>query len=268
MEGNYWETVACSITALADRDVYSFTYEGFYWALKDVMSGYAVGDAYSIPEDEGGGSGGLYQGVTLITGIGLHRKVGDLGELTIQVSALYKREIWNIDFAEVSKDIRTWLVMQYTDSDGNVDPRCWDELLKIKLWEVEKDNDNYADWADFLYHDNYGNEQALEGDTLALAKKMMRGVQNYSTYWPVITRTTVRPFMPYVGQIGKKSRPNYEQGWYGFNGEPLPDDWLALAKEWLKTAERSSSNADGTFGLVEQWQGVDMIDKDLYPSAN
>lgn len=265
----FWETFPCTITPMADRDVYTFYYEGFYDTLKAELAYYMIGDVF-INEPDGDDSipsGSVYQNGLVVTGLSLTRKVAGLGELQIQVSALYKRDIWNIDFAEVSKDIRTWLVKKYTDSLGNVQKQVWNELGFIRQWEAEKEGGNYVEWAEFKYRDSSDAWQTLTGDTKKLAEKMMRGVETYSTYWPVITRTTLRPFLPVVGQIGKKCSPVYESGWVGFNNEPLPQDWLDLAKEWLKTAERSSSNSDGTFGLVEQWQGVDMIDNDLYESA-
>jgi len=255
----YWETYPCQVVLMADREVYTFFYEGDYDALEIEAAECIVGNQIAIPS---GTTDGRYQSVQIITGSQLSRKKGGLGILTVQFTALYKREIWNVDFAEVSKDIKTWLVSEYTG--GKTIPQSiWEEYGKLSKWENQRTIEAWDSWSHFEYECG----KFLTGKTLTLAQKIMKGVTNYVIYAPVISRTTIHAIAPTMGAIGKKQKPTDLSGWTGFNNQPLNPSWVGLAKEWLKTSEKSSSNMDGTFTLVEQWQGMDEVDPDLYPSA-
>ena len=260
-----WGTVPCTITPMADRDVYTYYYEGTFDRVCDECANYVVGMQFSLPEAY---RSGIYQDAQIVTGLSVQRKRGGLADFQLQITCLYKREIWNIDFAEVSKDIKTWLVQKYIDENlGEVE--AYKELRKIAQWENMRENDNWEDWGNFRYYDDVSKQtKELTGDTLTLAQKIMKGVTNYTIYAPVITRTTIQAIAPQVGTIGKRNAPATVNGWSGFNNQPLPAYWVQLAKDWLKTAEKSNSNQDGTFSLTEQWKGGDMVDGDLYPNAN
>jgi len=260
----YWETTPCQVVLMADREVYTIFYEGDYDTLEAEAAKCIVGTQEVILDYN---NAGYYQSAMIIIGSNLARKRGGLGILQVQFAALYNREMWNIDFAEVSKDIKTWLVRDYFNSD-NVPVAIWDEYRKLALWENNKTNETWNDWSNFQYPsvgDTPGG--TLSGDTLKIAKKIMNGVSSYSIYVPVISRTTVHVISPTIGTIGKKQKPSDMPGWTGFNNQTLNTAWLGLAREWLKTAEKSSTNMDGTFTMVEQWQGCDLVDPDLYKEA-
>lgn len=265
-DNGYWVAVPMTCSVTADRETWCDTYEGYEEPILNLASSVQVGDVFTITDDEL--SSGIYQDGLVCTGVSVSRKMGGLCEVTFQYAALYKLEVWNVDFAEVSKDIKTWLVEQYTNkSTLEIDRDVWKEIGKINQWEMQRSNEAWDPWSNFLY-DGKNKLGGKNGWTLKLAEKIMKGVTNYIIYAPVITRTRTFPFRPYVGTIGKISKPKSEDGWHGFNNETLPSDWTELAKEWLKTAERSTSNQDGTFTLVEQWQGADQVDHDLYQSLN
>lgn len=259
----YWETMPLTVIFHADREIWTMVYEGNWDDLGDEFGGKKVGDVVYFKDDV---SSTLYQDSQVISNISMNRKTGGLGEVRIQYTLLYKREIWNLDFSEVSKNIKNWLVREYTtwtNGEPTVDIVCYEELQKIKQWEHQKDIGAFTPWGKFLYD----GKNALSGKTLKLAQKMMKGIDNYPVYSPVITRTTTWAISPTVGKIGYKNTPASREGWLGFNGgSPLSYRWLELAKVFLKTAERSNSNGDGTFTLLEQWIGADELDPDLYPS--
>lgn len=265
-ESGVWESQNCTVQALPDREVWSYVFEGFWDELIRQFGSLRVGDIASIPDNDHSVSDSGYQPYEICGHVSFARKRGGLGECRIQYIILYKREVWNIDFAEVSKDIKVWLVEQGTtvEKNGSTVVAAWvyEGLTQIAQWENQKDINNYTAWSKFLYD----GKKPLTGLTLKLAQKMMKGVTNYPIYTPCITRTTVHALNPIVGVIGCRNRPKSEDGWEGFGGF-TPDDWTELATVWLKTAEKSNMNSDGTFTLVEQWIGADELDPDLYPSA-
>lgn len=261
----YWQSSPLTITPLSDREVWTETYEGDWDSLIYEFGQTTIGDAYTDYDNpsETIGPTDLYQEAVIVTNIQFSRGKGGLGICRLTYCILYKRAIWNIDFAEISKDIKVWLVAKYTDADGNVADEAYEELQKIARWQRQKDAEAWRPWKDFLYD----GVTKLSGNTLKLAQKMMKGVMNYPLYVPVITRTTINAFSPEVGQIGKQYKQIPEGDWTGFDRFGLNPHWQDLAKVFLKTAERSTSNGDGTFTMVEQWQGADELDADLYPEA-
>lgn len=262
-QNGYWEAMPLTVIFHADREIWTMVYEGNWDALSREFGDYTVGDLASFKDDVGS----KYQDYQVISNVSVNRKTGGLGEVRIQYTLLYKREIWNLDFSEVSKNIKNWLVREYTtwsDGEPSVDIECYEELQKIKQWEHQKEIGAFTPWGQFLYN----GKDKLSGKTLKLAQKMMKGIDNYPVYSPVITRTTTWALSPTVGKIGYKNKPESRSGWSGFNGDsPLSYGWLDLSRVFLKTAERSNSNGDGTFTLLEQWIGADELDPDLYPSS-
>lgn len=250
----YWESIPMTVQLFSDREVWSVGYEGETDTILDFASRWSVGDRYT---EENGDN-------LIVVDVRVNRKPGGLSDCILSYASIYKLEIWNIDFAEVSKDIRTWLVSKYTSSNGTINNEVWPELAKIAQWEHQREVESWITWQNFQYN---SKGDVLTGLTKTLAEKMMKGVQTYSIYAPVITRTTTWMYRPEVGGIGKKEKPTQRPGWYTFNNEGGPQSWLALAREYLKVGEKSNSNSDGTFTLVEQWQGADEVDPDLYPSA-
>lgn len=259
----YWETIPAQIQCHSDREVWTIVYEGKWDVLKNAFSQYIVGT--SIPRADFDTLGSIYQPAMIVSGVTFSRKQAGMGEVRLQYTLLYMREIWNLDFSEISKNIKNWLVLQYTtwvNGVPSVDMECYSELQKIKQWEHQKDIGAFTAWGEF----KYDGSKILTGDTLLLAKKMMKGIDNYPVYTPVITRTTTWAFNPPVGEIGCKVTPESRPGWQGFSSEA--PDWTQLANVFLKTAERSHANGDGTFTLTEQWTGADELDSDLYPTAS
>ena len=249
--GGYWESIPMTVQLFADREVWSVGYEGNTQSILDFASRWSIGDRYTAATGD----------QVLVVDVRVNRKPGGLSDCILSYAIIYRLEIWNIDFAEVSKDVRTWLVKKFKD-EGK-ENQAYVELAKIKKWEHYKDIEAWVQWTNF----NYSDTEKLEGHALTLAKKIMKGVQTYSIYAPIITKTSTWMYRPEVGGIGKKERPAQRDGWYTFNNEGAPQSWLALASEYLKVGEKSNSNSDGTFTLVEQWQGADEVDPELYDNA-
>ena len=243
-------------TQTSEKEVWSEVLEGTFDECCAAAVNYKVGTPYTAPE--GSGIGEIwsdYQSPPLNTALSVSRKEGGLGELSHSYTALLKREMWTLDMAEVGKDIRTWLALQMGDAAAAP------ELAKIANWQAFKDAGDYERWQNFEYDDS-GN--VLTGDTLVLAQKMMKGVDSYTIYAPVLTRTTLWASMPTdAGVVGVIDTPSVRDGWEIIGANSLAA-WTGLATAWLRTASRSSPNNDGTYSLVEQWTGADEIDGDLY----
>jgi len=250
----FWETSPFQVNFMADREVWTLFYEGDYDSIMSEFGGIMVGDL----ADTGGHAtlGKNYQ-EAIYTGVQIKRKKGGLADAVIQVSLLYKVSIWGLDFVEVSKDVKTWLVETYKEKQKEEEAYPW--LTKIARWENYKLNDEWESYQKFKCGDN----EYLTGDALTLAKKILKGVNTYSIYLPVVTRTTCRCNLPEFYEIGFKSYPIDFDGFTPIAGvDPHFDD---LASEWLKTTERVTTNGDSTFTVLEQWTGCDQVDPDLYP---
>lgn len=234
-----------------EREVWSATLEGTYEECVDASKDYAVGNVVDIEQDD------EYQTPIIYTALQVSRKEGLLGELTYSYSILRKHELWSLDMTEVTKDILTWLV---TPKGGMTQAEAAVAIAQIRQWQAYKDAGAYMEWENFQYNDDGAT---LEGAAKTVAEKMMKGVESYTIFLPVITRTTQWSTTPPMGKIGFIDSPEPRDGWKVIGGTP---DWASKSSEWLKTAERSSSNGDGTYTFVEQWTGYDQIDGDLYPS--
>jgi len=89
----------------------------------------------------------------------------------------------------------------------------------------------------------------LTGKSLNISKKIAAGIEGYLVFSPIITRTTVTLGKPTTGGCGTitENPPNKINGYV-----------------YLKVADTARQQSDGTWQRVEQWQGADAWDEDLY----
>lgn len=259
-----------SIQQQADRIVLDESFEGVWLdGISDTLST-RIGNSASgqqsitgipIPDAEG----------YVVTGARFQRKEGARCEAHFTYSIILKREIWNIEWQEISKDVRTWIA---SDNCPNrvTGVEAAKQLAALAAWEQLRDKGDWTHYENFEYPYSTGDNMeaawtGLPSPVKVVAEKILKGVQSYSIFAPVVTRTTTHPFMPPAsGKLGKIDTPtSYGAGWSSFNGATL--DFTTLATAWLKNVERSSSNSDGTFTLSEGWLGADEIDGDLYKTA-
>ena len=257
-------SVPLTCTILPDKEIWTAVLEGGCYQIEAEAANWVTGNAPQegntfvrspICQDtqgEGATSGAV------VTQSQIQRREGVISELHIAYTYLRKVELWSIDMAEISKDIKTWLS---SEKGGYTEQQAAPILAKIAQWEAFKDAGDYIKWQNFVY-DEQGD--VLEGDALTLAIKIMKGVSAYTIYAPVLTRTTLWNAPPPMENDGYIDTPDTREGWDVLGGKPIPID---ATIQWLKNGCRSHPNGDGTYTLTEQWMGADEIDGDLYPTA-
>lgn len=249
------DLVTLHCTSSPEREVWGGVREGTFDEMAEDAANYIVGNAPLSPHEPICTDS---QDGAVIIQSNLQRKEGSLAELTYAYAYIRKKEMWSCDMMEISKDIKTWLV---TAKGGYDEAQAAVELAHIAGWEAFKDNGDFTRWQNFQY-DEHGN--VLTGNTLKLARKIMKGITNYTIYAPVITKTSTWNVPPPLENYGKIDTPTVRTGWSVIGGTP---SWTSKATMWLKTACRSQPNGDGTYNLTEQWTGADEIDGDLYDSS-
>lgn len=167
-------------------------------------------------------------------------------------------------------------------SSGNPSGNIDETVYEIEMAQLEKPLlskpgwDGYAEqieaWrgsgpamrAAYKYTDAEGDEAELLGPARTIAKLLMKGVESYLVFAPVVRvtrRSNEEPmdtseFRKIGKDCGKRCSP--------------PSDPLSLVDgtwDWLKTADRCQEVAGGSFERVEEWTGADEWDQDLYEAA-
>lgn len=254
-------TTGSTITRLGDRIVVDCPYESTTIQAETKAAESNIG--WAATGDIGLGTGVIENALGIVrTGLRVSEREAGLATTNESISVLLKVESWNVDFSEISKDIRSWI--SAPNGGGMTGVAAAAEQAKVRAWESLADNNppDLDHWGAMQYPtgSTFAN---LTGAALKVAQKIMKGVQSYSIYAPVVTRTTVWPFKPDVtGKLGKIDTPASRDGWTSYNGETY--SFTGLADSWLKNVERSSPNGDGTFTLTEGWLGADEVDADLY----
>lgn len=253
-------TVEREVVTLFDRVTCTETWQGSYADCKAKQKHYLPGRTASCPDinDVWPSSVGVSPTV-YCAAARCRRTPGGLGVCTIVYQALFNASVTGLDLAEVSKPIKTWKANAETPSERP-------DLGKIEQWEKQKE-DNYAAYKDY----KYDGTNPMTGNTKALAEMIFNGIESYSEYLPVITVTMSYYVFPQgapnVGsQLGKKVTPRIPSSYTPVNGNSdLPTE---LKPAWVGTADRATTNNDGSITRVQQWTGFDSVNINLYPEAS
>lgn len=255
---NTKETFTQTIAKQNDLMTATVVYQGDWDKIKATIENLKVGTTGKQNSSAGGNAiDGFNGNGDFIAGVVATRQQGGLGTLQVTFSRRDQIETWNLDYLEIQKTILNW----HADQEDGPD------LQQLRKWQRLETVDGAWDaYTNFLTE--VGDENSkLTGDTLKLAEKILKGVDYFSVYTPVLTRTSVVTDLE-----------NLSLGGVGTIGEPSGSDTAAgnvdltkltaLAKEWLKTADRLQGAVDGTFQRTEQWTGADKWDEDLYETAD
>lgn len=197
-----------------------------------------------------------------ISVVQLVRTKGEMADLTVSAINREEVEIWNLDYMEIQKNIRSW----HADQEGEKKP----DLSQLSAWESLKDNIATRAYYDKYYYQvptGSGSPPELTGATKTLAQMIREeGIESFSVYTPVITKISMLVKEPEsLGSIGKTERPSSSGTVIG----SLTVATLAeLADSWLKTVDRLQSSLDGSLQRTEQWVGADKWNENLYEKKN
>lgn len=154
---------------------------------------------------------------------------------------------------QVDKPIESHPVHGLLDSGGNPD---YTELGNLAAWkdapasrkkQFQRPKDGVSD----PKLDDDSDWEALTGNTLKIAGKIVAGMEAYALFVPSIRRVGTYYVKPTLSLGGKIETPP----------SPPPGTW-----QYLRLGDSLTQNQDGNWELVETWQGADKIDTDYYAS--
>lgn len=201
----------------------------------------------------------------------IRREEGGVGVLELTITQARVQGVWGLDFAEVSKPIISWRTpgtpRSYTGS-GKVP-----DVATVRAWQkLGAANPAADDYVNFRV-----DGVKMSGATLKLAQMIYRGIESYVVYVPVVTwqcRVFEPPdisIFPMGQQLDGISAPHgipdlgEKQFVDNING--LVSPWTTEPYIWVRTANKVSTNADGTFTWLMQFTAAEKADSDLYPET-
>ena len=222
-------------------------------------------------------------GTPFIGGVQAPRRKGKTWTMSVRVVQCRKAVLWTIDFAEIQKDIRTWLQDLPTSGAGSdvTDNEASPDLTAIAQWERAKE---LQDW------EAYDNFKTVDGDelkdnTLKLARMIRKGIESYTIHTPVPTLTM--QYFDGVQGAGKlldkylTEIPSGPPGWTELGGTEMWEQMNALTHEatfvgdvgtisykWLCVADKATPNGDGSTTRTVQFMRVNKVEEDLYGAGN
>ena len=198
-----------------------------------------------------------------VAAVSATRQNGGLGTLELTMSERETTEVWNLDFMEIQKPIRAW----HADAENEEDRP---DLAALASWERLTDQDGaWEAYQGFYTSTEMSSSTQLTGATLTLAQKILKGIEAFNVYAPILTRVSVVNDLSKLEDVGKD---------VGAICVPAASDDVVgsaavatltvLAKQWLKTADSLQGALDGTFQRTETWVGAEKWDGDLYPGGD
>lgn len=167
------------------------------------------------------------------------------------------REVVEIDWVAVQKPLQSnpiWRAEGASSTDTLVDYSGW---ARIEKWKNEPNLALKVGGTESapVYKFKDGTEEVtLTAAETRAARKILRGVEGYNIYAPLIRKTTTFARQPVPGNAG------FIEG-----GGPVVDVAYPEGYEWLKTACRDIQQQDKSWERFEEWTGSDEWDEDLYP---
>lgn len=119
--------------------------------------------------------------------------------------------------------------------------------LEIEMWKNSPIELRRA-----MKFEQSGGTYDLSADAQRYAKLILKGVESYLVFSPVVSRTSTYKTRPNPENCSKIETPPIS----------IPGDW-----EYLKTADRIVQQTDGKYVRTEQWTGADEWERELYEEA-
>lgn len=257
------QTAPMRVVHLWDRVRATSRYQGDWSELNDYMASLTYGMQVEGPEKE---TIAKYVPADqiILTGGGVNRMNGEVGEMEVEITGFRQVCSFGFDFTPVSRPI---LCFRWNgESNEAVETR----VQNINMWQDSRNLDRVTEteYRNFQYYTGDRSEgvKQLTGHDLDLARKILRGVESFDQYIPVITRTRTSAvaFTDSLNAIGHPDTPSVPGGWETWNENQLLAA-VALKATWIKTVDVTQMNPDSSFTRREQWTGFDELDIDLYP---
>ena len=211
-------------------------------------------------------------GTPFVGGVQAPRRHGKTWTMQVTVVQLRKCVLWTLDFAEVQKNIKTW--MQNIPVTEDQSDYSSPDLSQIAQWERAKDIQDWDDYDNFKTVD--GDE--LTGRTLDLAKMIYKGIDSYTIHTPVPT-ISMRYFDEVEGTGALLDKfldalPNGPEGWVELGGANIHGQLDELKEQqatggtivykWLCISDKATPNGDGSCTRTIQFMRVDEVEQNLY----
>ncbi len=157
---------------------------------------------------------------------------GNLGTLTIEVGA-------DDTGGTVELSVRYEILWQQLEKP----------ILSHPLFAA--DAEAVAKWAES--EDRAKTYDALPSEQKSVAERILKGIESYLVWSPVLTKTSTYSNRPTTGGCGVREAPP---------SAAVPPSGY----EWLKTADQAVQQDDGNWVRTQQWTGADEWDAVLYPA--
>jgi len=202
----------------------------------------------------------------IVDTVGLKRKAGSIGTLTITLSADPEAPVaqdirpevkHEVEWVQIEKALITHPRYVYEGATQGPKELDLEARVAIKFWE---DCPNARLKAAFKYFEDPNKIKEEDAKTLTAnaqdyATKILKGEDSYIIFIPVCRRTTTTMNEPVTSKAGHREDPPS-----GKFPKALIDAW-----KWLKTADRlSQSGKSSKWEQIEEWTGANLWDTDLY----
>ena len=218
---------------------HGFVYKGPYDSLQSAAAGFSRGDVIE--------TGWCYSSHEL------RRVPGNLGVLTItcmpasstdgegEIQPL--KDIWSIQ--AVRNDVS---IMAYCGESEVANPN----RAMIEAWMKEPDGQLAEQWK---FQKSDGTIEELTGASLAVAKKIAKGIEAVIRFYPVVTRTRTYADCPpacleNLGFIDTPPAPSSTAK----HSSGLAN--AVAAHQWLKARDDAQQQTDGNWTRTEAWWGI------------
>ena len=260
--------------------IHAISWEGDYDACKRMYDYYycnqnvSSDDPFVLPNWAG------FEMVKVITNKSLRHKVAGRGTVTFTIKCYNKGYEGNIDFERVDRDIHCWRALCSTEKPI---------LSQVKLWERNLEIDRPDLWEALKYVGESGDVvEITDPPTRTLCGMIMRGVESYPEYYPVLNVTITfakHPCALGVTVDGSEFKAGALLGKVVTQNGILPDeyfiplgdtsanpspetDFIQLEGEHiLCTADKLQMNGDGSYTLNRAFMKCRQIEPEIYIGA-
>ena len=169
-----------------------------------------------------------------VAAVSATRQNGGLGTLELTMSERETTEVWNLDFMEIQKPIRAW----HADAENEEDRP---DLFALASWERLKDLDGaWKAYQGFYTSTEMSSSTQLTGATLTLAQKILKGVEAFNVYAPILTMMVL-----------------------SFNASKSRTQWGGFTLEWYAQMFDSRSIMSEVKYKVNKYTGVEVKNVDV-----